>query len=61
MSRCNIIEHCQGINWSTLCLFFAAQDLNEQTSLYLAALGGYVDLVEYLLSFRVHELAAQEV
>ena len=35
--------------------------MNEQTSLYLAALGGYVDLVEYLLSFRVHGLAAQEV
>ncbi|CAF2877239.1 unnamed protein product [Rotaria sp. Silwood2] len=38
-----------------------AQDLNEQTSLYLSALGGYVDVVEYLLSFRVHALTTQEV
>ncbi|UJR21883.1 hypothetical protein I4U23_024955 [Adineta vaga] len=38
-----------------------AQDLNDQTSLYLAALGGYIDVVEYLLSFRIHGLTAQEI
>jgi hypothetical protein len=44
-----------------LCNFFLAQDLNEQTSLYLSVLGGYVDVVEYLLSFRVHALTLQEL
>lgn len=38
-----------------------AQDINEQTSVYLSALGGHVDVVEYLLSFRVHALNPQEV
>ncbi|CAF4794720.1 unnamed protein product, partial [Rotaria sp. Silwood1] len=38
-----------------------AQDLNEQTSLYLSVLGGYIDVVEYLLSFRVYALTPQEV
>jgi hypothetical protein len=38
-----------------------AQDLNEQTSLYLSVLGGHVDVVEYLLSFRVHALTSQEI
>ncbi|CAF3755076.1 unnamed protein product [Rotaria magnacalcarata] len=38
-----------------------AQDLNEQTSLYLSVLGGYFDVVECLLSFRVHALTSPEV
>ncbi len=45
-------------------LFFVsslAQDLNDQTSLYLSALGGHVDVVEYLLAFRVSALTSQEV
>jgi hypothetical protein len=38
-----------------------AHDLNEQTSLYLSALGGHTDVVEYLLAFRIPLLTAQEV
>lgn len=41
--------------------FCLAQDLNDQTSIYLAAVGGHVDLVEYLLSFRVSALNTQEI
>jgi len=40
---------------------YLAQDLNDQTSIYLSALGGYTDVVEYLLSFRVSALTPQEV
>ncbi len=47
-------HHCQ---YSS----YLAQDLNDQTSLYLSVLGGHVDVVEYLLSFRVHALTSQEV
>jgi ankyrin repeat protein len=42
-------------------LLYLAQDLNEQTSLYLAVLGGHVDVVEYLLSFRLHGLTQPEI
>ncbi|CAF1166877.1 unnamed protein product [Adineta steineri] len=38
-----------------------AQDLNDQTSLYLSVLGKHIDVVEYLLSFRVYGLTSEEV
>jgi len=39
----------------------SAQDLNEQTSLYVAVQGGHIDVVEYLLSFRLPTLTNQEI
>jgi ankyrin repeat protein len=46
-----------------ISVFFSslAQDLNDQTSLYLSALGGHADVVEYLLAFRVPALTSQEI
>ena len=42
-------------------MFRLAQDINDQSSLYLAALSGHVDVVEYLLSFRLHALTPQDL
>jgi hypothetical protein len=50
------------MNESFFCFVSSlAQDLNDQTSLYLSALGGHADVVEYLLAFRVPALTSQEV
>jgi Leucine-rich repeat (LRR) protein len=40
---------------------FLAQDLNDQSILYLATLGGHVDVVEYLLSFRLQTLTSKDI
>ena len=56
-----MIFNVSHIQISMLFCFSLAQDLNDQTSIYLAALGGFVNVVEYLLSFRLLALNTQEI